>query len=110
MSLFIPFWRAVKARIACIFITFCSPFIKAKTGGNNKWVVIHYKFDVFALYLTGQSDTETVLSAWFALDTGNIDSWKDANIADLPQGMYKIRLHLENAEAFAITLKKKVSR
>lgn len=36
--------------------------------------------------------------------------WKDTEIAALPKGMYKIRLHLENAEAFAITLKKKVSR
>ena len=34
-------------------------------------------------------------------------AWKSKDISSLPAGNYKIRLHLENAEVFAVTLKKK---
>jgi len=47
---------------------------------NNEYVFIHWKDYAYGLYLTGQSDTETVLSAYFKLDTGDIDTWTDANI------------------------------
>ena len=33
-------------------------------------------------------------------------AWKDRDISQLPPGRYKIRLHLENAEVFAMTLAK----
>jgi hypothetical protein len=29
-------------------------------------------------------------------------NWKDANLARLPRAAYSLRLHLENAEAFAV--------
>ncbi|MGY8673372.1 MAG: hypothetical protein ACKVHO_12380, partial [Verrucomicrobiia bacterium] len=32
-------------------------------------------------------------------------SWKGLNTTDLPPGKYMLRLHLDNAEVFAITLK-----
>ena len=47
---------------------------------NNHWSDVIWKVDAYSVYLTGQSDTETVLSGFFILDTGTIDTWKDANI------------------------------
>ena len=32
-------------------------------------------------------------------------AWKDRGLSELPAGRYKIRLHLENAEVFALTLR-----
>jgi len=37
---------------------------------------------------------------------GHKIAWKDRNISSLPPGNYKIRLHLENAEVFGVTLKR----
>ncbi|MHC4561075.1 MAG: LamG-like jellyroll fold domain-containing protein, partial [Planctomycetota bacterium] len=47
---------------------------------RNHWSDVLWKEGVYALYLTGQEDTETVLSAYFVLNTGTIDTWKDADI------------------------------
>jgi hypothetical protein len=47
---------------------------------NNHWSDVLWKENAYALYLTGESDTETVLSAYFVLNTGTIDTWKDASI------------------------------
>jgi len=34
-------------------------------------------------------------------------AWKNCDIRELPAGMYKLRLHLENAEVFAVSFSKK---
>jgi hypothetical protein len=31
-------------------------------------------------------------------------SWRDKRLADLPEGLYKLRIHLENAKVYAVTL------
>jgi hypothetical protein len=47
---------------------------------KDHWSDVLWKENAYALYLTGQQNTETVLSAYFVLDTGTIDTWKDADI------------------------------
>jgi hypothetical protein len=47
---------------------------------RNHWSDVLWKENAYALYLTGQEDTETVVAAYFVLNTGTIDTWKDANI------------------------------
>ena len=52
----------------------------ASRPARNHWSDVLWKDDAYALYLTGEEDTETVLSAYFVLNTGTIDTWKDADI------------------------------
>jgi hypothetical protein len=61
-------------------ITLATWINMASRPTNNHWPDVLWKEDAYALYLTGESDTETVLSAYFVLNTGTIDTWKDANI------------------------------
>ena len=61
-------------------ITLAAWINMASRPTNNHWSDVLWKEDAYSLYLTGESDTETVLSAYFVLNTGTIDTWKDASI------------------------------
>jgi len=61
-------------------ITLATWIKMASRPARNHWSDVLWKDNIYALYLTGQEDTETVLSAYFVLNTGTIDTWKDADI------------------------------
>jgi len=47
---------------------------------KDDWADIAFKVGAYSLYLFGQKDTETVVAAYFVLDTGTIDTGKDGDI------------------------------
>jgi hypothetical protein len=61
-------------------ITLATWIKMASRPARNHWSDVLWKDDAYSLYLTGQEDDETVLSAYFVLNTGTIDTWKDGNI------------------------------
>ncbi|MDT8301020.1 MAG: LamG-like jellyroll fold domain-containing protein [Sedimentisphaerales bacterium] len=61
-------------------ITLAAWIKMASRPARNHWSDVLWKENAYSLYLTGQEDTETVLSAYFVLNTGTLDTWKDADI------------------------------
>jgi len=70
----------------------------ASRPASNHYSDVLWKDNRYALYLTGQEDTETVLSAYFVLNTGTIDTWKDADILlPLNTWLHVARIRLTNS-------------
>jgi len=61
-------------------ITLAAWIKMASRPAKNHWSDVIWKVDAYSMYLTGQENTETVLSAYFVLNTGTIDTWNDADI------------------------------